>query len=156
MPPVSEFFEREIGDDSDEDEDIVVGGVTQDYRCPLSLTIMVDPITSCVFLRMRRYYGADRKRIGEYVDIPFLLKLSNSIWATIGRLGRNVLRQAVTSLYLSMTAKQTRSSPRKPKKLRAENACARKKKGTQQRRSISSDVTRTVRSIYDFNRYSMA
>ena len=75
MPPVSEFFEREDGDDSDEDEDIVVGGVTQDYRCPLSLTIMVDPITSCVFLRMRRHYEADRKRIGKYVDTPFLLRL---------------------------------------------------------------------------------
>lgn len=48
MPPVSEFFEREDGDDSDEDEDIVMGGVTQDYKCPLSLTIMVDPLTSYV------------------------------------------------------------------------------------------------------------
>lgn len=50
MPPVSEFFEREDGDDSDEDEDIVMGGVTQDYKCPLSLTIMVDPLTSYVLL----------------------------------------------------------------------------------------------------------
>ncbi|KAI0086535.1 hypothetical protein BDY19DRAFT_894649 [Irpex rosettiformis] len=46
MPPVSEFLDREEGDDSDEDDDIVMGGVTQDYKCPLSLTIMVDPLTS--------------------------------------------------------------------------------------------------------------
>ncbi|KAI0345761.1 hypothetical protein BDW22DRAFT_1325047 [Trametopsis cervina] len=46
MPPVTEFIEREEGDDSDDDEEVVVGGFTQDYKCPLSLTIMVDPLTS--------------------------------------------------------------------------------------------------------------
>ncbi|THH01561.1 hypothetical protein EW026_g1173 [Hermanssonia centrifuga] len=46
MPPVSDFIPKEDGDDSDEDEDIQVGGVMQDYKCPLSLTILVDPLTS--------------------------------------------------------------------------------------------------------------
>jgi E3 SUMO-protein ligase NSE2 len=35
----------EDGDDSD-DDDVQVGGVTQDYRCPLTLTLLVDPLTS--------------------------------------------------------------------------------------------------------------
>ncbi|KAI0699109.1 zinc-finger of the MIZ type in Nse subunit-domain-containing protein [Cytidiella melzeri] len=46
MPPASEFIEQEEGDDSDDDDDVVIGGVTQDYKCPLSLTILVDPLTS--------------------------------------------------------------------------------------------------------------
>ncbi|CAL1713130.1 unnamed protein product [Somion occarium] len=48
MPPVTEFLPREAGDDSDDDDDIQVGGVTQDYKCPLTLTILVDPLTSSV------------------------------------------------------------------------------------------------------------
>lgn len=36
----------EEGDDSDDDDDVQVGGVTQDYRCPLTLTLLVDPLTS--------------------------------------------------------------------------------------------------------------
>lgn len=36
----------EEGDDSDDDDDVQVGGVTQDYRCPITLTILVDPLTS--------------------------------------------------------------------------------------------------------------
>ena len=39
----------EDGDESD-DEDIEVGGVTQDYKCPLTLTTLVDPLTSYVEL----------------------------------------------------------------------------------------------------------
>ena len=39
----------EDGDESDDDdEDVQVGGVTQDYKCPLTLTILVDPLTSYV------------------------------------------------------------------------------------------------------------
>ena len=37
----------EDGDVSDDDE-IEVGGVTQDYKCPITLTILVDPLTSYV------------------------------------------------------------------------------------------------------------
>ena len=33
---------------SDDEDDVEVGGVTQDYKCPLSLTILEDPLTSCV------------------------------------------------------------------------------------------------------------
>ena len=37
----------EPGDASDDDDDIEIGGVTQDYKCPLTLTPLVDPLTSC-------------------------------------------------------------------------------------------------------------
>ncbi|OCH86400.1 hypothetical protein OBBRIDRAFT_738066 [Obba rivulosa] len=48
MPPVTDFLPREEGDDSDDDEDVVVGGVTQDFKCPLTLTLLQDPMTSTV------------------------------------------------------------------------------------------------------------
>jgi hypothetical protein len=44
----------ESGDASD-DDDIEVGGVTQDYKCPITLTPLEDPLTSYVpFLRLPR------------------------------------------------------------------------------------------------------
>jgi hypothetical protein len=36
----------EDGDDSDADDDLEVGGMTQDYKCPLTLTLLVDPMTA--------------------------------------------------------------------------------------------------------------
>lgn len=36
----------EDGDESDDDDDLEVGGVTQDYKCPISLTTLVKPMTS--------------------------------------------------------------------------------------------------------------
>ncbi len=41
-------FTTETGDNSDDEDDIQVGGVTQDYKDPLTLTIFVDPYTSFV------------------------------------------------------------------------------------------------------------
>ncbi len=46
----------EDGDDSDDDDDVQIGGVTQDYKCPLSLTILEDPLTSCVTATMLSKY----------------------------------------------------------------------------------------------------
>ncbi|EKM49518.1 uncharacterized protein PHACADRAFT_265043 [Phanerochaete carnosa HHB-10118-sp] len=48
MPPVADFIPAEEGDDSDDDDDVQVGGVTQDYRCPLTLKLLEDPLTSSV------------------------------------------------------------------------------------------------------------
>ncbi|KAH9969715.1 hypothetical protein BC827DRAFT_1162230 [Russula dissimulans] len=49
MPPVVEFLPQEEGDNSDDDEDdIQVGGVLQDFNCPITLTPLVDPQTSTV------------------------------------------------------------------------------------------------------------
>jgi len=36
----------EDGDDSDEDDDLEIGGVTQDYKCPLTLMPLKNPVTS--------------------------------------------------------------------------------------------------------------
>lgn len=67
MPPMTEFIPQgmfaplfgvlgflrcqfsEDGDDSD-DDDIVVGGVSQVYTCPITLTPLVEPMTSYVSL----------------------------------------------------------------------------------------------------------
>ncbi|KAI0648053.1 hypothetical protein C8Q79DRAFT_1109892 [Trametes meyenii] len=46
MPPLADLLPQEEGDDSDDDDDIQMGGVTQDYKCPLTLQILVDPVTS--------------------------------------------------------------------------------------------------------------
>ncbi|KAF4589968.1 hypothetical protein EYR40_009645 [Pleurotus pulmonarius] len=49
MPALSELVPKEDGDDSDDDDDeIEVGGVTQDFKCPLSLMPLQDPWTSSV------------------------------------------------------------------------------------------------------------
>ncbi|KAF8809574.1 hypothetical protein BYT27DRAFT_7094222 [Phlegmacium glaucopus] len=36
------------GDDSDEDDDLEIGGATQNFNCPLTLTPLVNPVTSSV------------------------------------------------------------------------------------------------------------
>ncbi|KAG8764036.1 hypothetical protein FRC12_008324 [Ceratobasidium sp. 428] len=48
MPPVTQFLPREDDDPEDSDDELEVGGVTQDYKCPLTLQIYVDPLTSTV------------------------------------------------------------------------------------------------------------
>lgn len=64
IPPMSEFIPRgtdgiymsfavyahpsvpEDGDDSDDEDELEMGGVTQSYTCPITLTPLVDPMTS--------------------------------------------------------------------------------------------------------------
>ncbi|KAJ8080672.1 hypothetical protein PM082_017506 [Marasmius tenuissimus] len=66
MPPISDFITQEPGDDEDDDEDIEVGGVTQDFKCPLTLRELEDPVTSSIckhsFSRdaLRQLFGNDR------------------------------------------------------------------------------------------------
>ncbi|KAF5360750.1 hypothetical protein D9756_004758 [Leucocoprinus leucothites] len=48
MPPITEQLPREQGDNSDEDDDLEVGGVSQNYLCPVTLTLLDDPYTSSV------------------------------------------------------------------------------------------------------------
>jgi hypothetical protein len=40
------IFITEDGDDSDEDDDLEMGGVTLNFNCPLTLTPLVNPVTS--------------------------------------------------------------------------------------------------------------
>jgi E3 SUMO-protein ligase NSE2 len=40
----------EDGDESDSDDELEVGGVTQDFKCPITLTILQNPLTSYVHL----------------------------------------------------------------------------------------------------------
>ncbi|KAF9077586.1 hypothetical protein BDP27DRAFT_1311306 [Rhodocollybia butyracea] len=66
MPPVTELMPKEPGDDSDDDEDLEMGAVTQDYKCPLTLRPLENPFTSEVcghsFSRdaIREYFANDR------------------------------------------------------------------------------------------------
>ena len=46
----------EDGDASDDEDDLEVGGVTQDFKCPLTLVPFVDPVTSSVNFTLRRWY----------------------------------------------------------------------------------------------------
>ncbi|TFK40601.1 hypothetical protein BDQ12DRAFT_770143 [Crucibulum laeve] len=48
MPPITDFIPKEDGDDSDDDDDLEVGGVTQNYNCPITLTLLVNPLTSSI------------------------------------------------------------------------------------------------------------
>ncbi|CAE7209106.1 unnamed protein product [Rhizoctonia solani] len=47
-PTVNSILPREEGDPEDSDDEMEVGGVTQDYKCPLTLQIYDDPLTSTV------------------------------------------------------------------------------------------------------------
>ncbi|KAF9565685.1 hypothetical protein CPC08DRAFT_782326 [Agrocybe pediades] len=51
MPPLTNLIPRGTsslseGEESDDDDDLEIGGATQDYRCPLSLTLLEKPMTS--------------------------------------------------------------------------------------------------------------
>ncbi|KAG5648282.1 hypothetical protein DXG03_004852 [Asterophora parasitica] len=46
MPPITEFLPREDGDESDDDDELEIGGVSQNYNCPITLTPLVKPVTS--------------------------------------------------------------------------------------------------------------
>ncbi|KAF9267495.1 hypothetical protein L218DRAFT_894876 [Marasmius fiardii PR-910] len=46
MPPITDFIPQESGDVEQDDDDIEVGGVTPDFKCPLTLRILEDPVTS--------------------------------------------------------------------------------------------------------------
>ncbi|KAH8104567.1 zinc-finger of the MIZ type in Nse subunit-domain-containing protein [Cristinia sonorae] len=46
MPALTDLVPKENGDDSDDEDDVQVGGVTQDYKCPLSLKPLINPLTS--------------------------------------------------------------------------------------------------------------
>ncbi|KAF8073814.1 hypothetical protein FPV67DRAFT_769004 [Lyophyllum atratum] len=48
MPPITEFIPKEDGDDSDDDDDLEMGGVSQNYNCPITLTLLINPVTSQV------------------------------------------------------------------------------------------------------------
>ncbi|CAO1615619.1 unnamed protein product [Parajaminaea phylloscopi] len=47
MPPLQDRLPAERGDDEDED-DIAVGGVKEDFKCPLTMALLVSPMTSTV------------------------------------------------------------------------------------------------------------
>ncbi|KAF8158331.1 hypothetical protein B0H34DRAFT_450510 [Crassisporium funariophilum] len=65
MPPLTEFIPREDGDDSDSDDDLEMGGATQNFNCPLTLTPLVNPVTSRV---CHHSFSADA--IKEYCRPP--------------------------------------------------------------------------------------
>ncbi|VDB97931.1 unnamed protein product [Peniophora sp. CBMAI 1063] len=51
VPPLDQLIPVEDGDDDDDDDDdddLQVSGIVQELRCPISLTLMVDPYTSDV------------------------------------------------------------------------------------------------------------
>jgi hypothetical protein len=48
LHPLTMHCPAENGDDSDSDEELEMGGVTQKFLCPISLTPLVKPVTSLV------------------------------------------------------------------------------------------------------------
>jgi hypothetical protein len=63
----------ENGDDSDDDDDLEVGGFTQVYTCPITLVPLENPVTSYVSAPetgplSHHFY------LGKYVGIHFPLK----------------------------------------------------------------------------------
>ena len=47
MPPLQDFIPAEAGDEG-EDDDFAVGGMMQDFKCPLTMTLLSEPVTSSV------------------------------------------------------------------------------------------------------------
>lgn len=52
MPPVRDLIPAEDGDEDDSDDEIVAGGQTQNFRCPLSANLLEDPLTKYVPLSL--------------------------------------------------------------------------------------------------------
>ncbi|KAJ7601027.1 zinc-finger of the MIZ type in Nse subunit-domain-containing protein [Mycena floridula] len=48
IPPITDLIPKEPGDESDSDDELEMGGITQDYKCPITLTVLHDPLTSSV------------------------------------------------------------------------------------------------------------
>ncbi|KAJ3504863.1 hypothetical protein NMY22_g17778 [Coprinellus aureogranulatus] len=46
MPPLTNLIEKEAGDESDSDDELEMGGQTQDYKCPITLGLLKDPLTA--------------------------------------------------------------------------------------------------------------
>ncbi|PWY97317.1 hypothetical protein BCV70DRAFT_239622 [Testicularia cyperi] len=46
MPPVRDLIPAENGDEADSDDEIVAGGVTQNFRCPITTNLLEDPWTN--------------------------------------------------------------------------------------------------------------
>ena len=46
----------EDGDPSDDEDELEVGGVTQDFKCPITLVVLEDPMTSYVIYILRCEY----------------------------------------------------------------------------------------------------
>ncbi|KAG9315911.1 zinc-finger of the MIZ type in Nse subunit-domain-containing protein [Chiua virens] len=48
IPPIGDLVPREDGDPSDDEDELEIGGVTQDYKCPITLVVFENPMTSQV------------------------------------------------------------------------------------------------------------
>ncbi|CBQ68195.1 conserved hypothetical protein [Sporisorium reilianum SRZ2] len=65
MPPVKDLIPAEPGDENasgDDDDEIQTGGVTQNFRCPLTANIMEDPLSNTLCT-----HSYSRAAITEYV-----------------------------------------------------------------------------------------
>ena len=94
----SEYY-SEPGDASDDDDDIEIGGVTQDYKCPLTLTPLQDPMTSYAspspFATFPVSNGA--RILGKLAVTPFLVLRSVNTSLVVCK---NVPQQDVTKISL--------------------------------------------------------
>lgn len=69
--------------DSEDDSDIEVGGKTQDYKCPLTLSVMENPVTSYVALDVFLSCFLIAVYSALFVDIRFLWKVLEITWETV-------------------------------------------------------------------------
>ncbi|OAX44289.1 hypothetical protein K503DRAFT_706570 [Rhizopogon vinicolor AM-OR11-026] len=46
IPPINDFIPREEGDESDDEDGLEIGGVTQDFKCPITFMMLENPMTS--------------------------------------------------------------------------------------------------------------
>ncbi|WFC98493.1 hypothetical protein MYAM1_001221 [Malassezia yamatoensis] len=67
MPPLTDMIAAEQGDENhdnhDDDEEIVVGGTMRQFRCPLTTTLLEDPVESTVCP-----HAYSRAAITEYIQ----------------------------------------------------------------------------------------
>lgn len=56
----------EEGDEEDSDDEIEVGTIKEDYKCPLSLTYLKDPMTSSVSSPAYSFHGSSSNRYLHY------------------------------------------------------------------------------------------
>lgn len=46
MPPLTDMIPAEPGDNDDDDDELEIGGARIDYKCPITATLLVDPVVN--------------------------------------------------------------------------------------------------------------
>lgn len=69
MPPLTDAIPAEPGDEDDDGDELEVGGARIDYKCPLTATLLADPVTKYVHANsLSCGHAYSRAAVLEYIN----------------------------------------------------------------------------------------